>query len=103
MRLPEANGDGRHAHPPVQGGALFVAEIGDLHAQNVSGSHMSLGGRLSPEAVGPAEIAGHPAALIIKMAKGVLSIRVSCFCGAGIPFGGRTVVLGEMVPASVHV
>src|SRR5690606_23017668 len=78
--------------PPFRGASLF-AVIGDLRAQDVSGRHMSLGRCLPPEAVGPAEIAGHPAALIVKIAKVVLSVRVSGLGGAGIPFGGRPIVL----------
>src|SRR5690554_2093454 len=87
---------------PLFRGASLFAEVGDLRAQDVSGGHMSLGRCLPPEAVGPAEIAGHPAALIVKIAKVVLSVRVSRFCGAGIPFGRCAVVLREMMPVSVH-
>src|SRR5690606_32230301 len=95
---PEAKGGGRHAHPPVQGGSLVLAEVGDLRAQVGLCAVVSLGGCLPPEAVGPAEIAGHPAALIVKIAKVVLSVRVSGLGGAGIPFGGRPIVLREMMP-----
>src|SRR5690606_5583119 len=87
---------------PLFRGASLFAEVGDLRAQDVSGGHMSLGRCLPPEAVGPAEIAGHPAALIVKIAKVVLSVRVSGLGGAGIPFGGRPIVLREMMPVSVH-
>src|SRR5690606_10803880 len=87
---------------PLFRGASLFAEVGDLRAQDVSGGHMPLGRCLPPEAVGTAEIAGHPAALIVKIAKVVLSVRVSGLGGAGIPFGGRPIVLREMMPVSVH-
>src|SRR5690606_4089861 len=87
--------------PPFRGASLF-AVIGDLRAQDVSGGHMSLGRCLPPEAVGPAEIAGYPAALIIKMTKGVLSVSVSSVGGPGIPLSGRPIVLREVMPQFVH-
>src|SRR5690606_37107700 len=87
---------------PLFRGASLFAEVGDLRAQDVSGGHMSLGRCLPPEAVGPAEIAGHPAALIVKIAKVVLSVSVSSVGGPGIPLSGRPIVLREVMPQFVH-
>src|SRR5690606_10324455 len=88
---------------PCSGGrSLVLAEVGDLRAQVGLRAFVSLGGCLPPEAVGPAEIAGYPAALIIKMTKGVLSVSVSSVGGPGIPLSGRPIVLREVMPQFVH-